>query len=185
MDFFENKYAVQENQIINLKKGIIFFSFKFFYSHLFKLIESIINKKQKDNTSDSVLGMSLCIENPSIVKLKICCLPDFEEFSCTYDSNKSFEELRKDLIKYQIIKNDNFYFKVNDHVVNDDVILKDNKEISESDINIIDMNYIKIKVKLTEEKNKMRTISKYVLKSKFKVIKPDENKEVKVCDNSY
>lgn len=69
---------------------------------------------------------------------------------------------------------------MNDCVMNDDMIIKNNGVKRGSCINIIKTNYIKIKIEIEDEKGKTKINQYYKLSSDFKVIEANENKIVKV-----
>lgn len=125
--------------------------------------------------------MSLSSENASTIKIIIHFLPGNSSYSCNYDINKSFRELKNYLKEKQIIDDDMYYFEMNDHVLIDDMILGDSGIISDSNLNAFKNDYIKVKLKFKDTKGNIQTVQNIILKSDFKIITSDENKIVNVC----
>lgn len=116
-----------------------------------------------------------------MIYLFIHSIPTCEDISYVFDEGKSFGDLKNDLEEKLKIEKDKYYFEMNDHVMNDDMILKDNGVINNSFINAVDNNYIKIKLNIKYGEDSYREIQNYILISDFKVLETDENKEIKVC----
>lgn len=125
--------------------------------------------------------MALSFQNKYMMKIRIHVFPEHEEFCYEIDENKKFIDLKKELLDSHLIKKGSFYFEFHGDVLDDDMILKDSKIPYLSVVNLIGNDCIKIKV---EKKGLIRgvyTIQKYATVSDFKIIKADENKEVRVC----
>lgn len=118
-----------------------------------------------------------------MIDLFIHVFPDDEYFSYSFDENESFGDLKHELIQKNLIKEDIYYIEVNDNIMNDEMILKDIGVTNDSNINIVNNNYIKIKVEVKDWGGEIQTNYSYMLISDFKIIKSDENKEVKACYN--
>lgn len=127
--------------------------------------------------------MSLSPQNISMIKIIIHVFPGNEKLTHVFDGNKSFADLKDDLLERQIIKKGTYYAEMNDNILNDDMILKGNGVKNDSEINIVRNDCIKIKVETRDKEGEIQIISKYFLISDFKVIKTDKNNEVKVCIN--
>lgn len=127
--------------------------------------------------------MYLFSRDASMIFIIIHVFPDDKEFDCYFDNSKNFGDLKNDLIERQIIMEGTYYFEMNDHIINDDMVLKDNGIINNSHLNIIRNDCIKIGVEMKDNNGKLETIQLYILISDFKVIKIDKNKVIKVCNN--
>lgn len=114
-----------------------------------------------------------------MIELKIHVFPGNEIFSCNFEDNKSFKDLKNGLIKRQIINKDNYYIEMNNNYMNDDILLKDNGMTNSRDINVVRNDYIKFKVEIKDFWfDRIQTIQRYILISDFKVIKANGNKEI-------
>lgn len=116
-----------------------------------------------------------------MINIKICVFPGDNCYSLNFDENKTFEDLKNDLQEKQIIKKGVCYIEMNDNIMDDDMILKNNGVKKNSYINVVRNESIKIKLKIKDLVNKVQVIKKYMLISDLKVIKVNENNEVKVC----
>lgn len=125
--------------------------------------------------------MSLSSENTSIIKIVIHFLPGNTSYSCNYDINKSFRELKNYLKEKQITNDDMYYFEMNDHVLVDDMTLRDSGVVNDSNLNALKNDNIKIKLKFKDDKGNVQIMQNIVLKSDFKILTSDENKVVNVC----
>lgn len=67
-------------------------------------------------------------------------------------------------------------------IIDDDMILNDDGVKYFNYMNVVDNNYVKTKMKYSVGISKSLECSLNV--SRFKVIKPDENKTIDVCDNN-
>lgn len=126
--------------------------------------------------------MSFSSQNASEIELKIHIFPGDEKFNYSFDKSKSFGDLRKELEENNKIKKDNYYIQMDGHIMNDDMTIKDNEVINNSDINIVNNRYVKIDIKLNNPEDEPDKLQLYMLMSDFKVIKADENKIIKVCE---
>lgn len=129
--------------------------------------------------------MSLLSQNVSKIKVYIRVIPINEMFACCFDDMKSFGELKEDLVKRKFIKKRNYYFEMDDHIMDDELILKNNGIINGSYINVIRNDCIKIELEVNDRFDKVEILKCYILVSDFKVIKTNENKKVKVCVNNF
>lgn len=120
-----------------------------------------------------------------MAKVNILLIPSNEFFYYDFDNNKSFGELKNELEEKYILRKGKYYFEMEDHILNDDIILKDVGIRDYCEINAIRNDYIKIKVKVKDIFGRKQTIKMYVLISEFKVIKANEIKEIKVCNENF
>lgn len=124
--------------------------------------------------------MSLSSQNLSTLKITIHFFPDEESFSIVFDNNKKFGDLKKELKEKYDLTKENYYFEMNSEIIDDEMILRDKGVVNDRIINAIDDNCVKIEVCVEDKDGKMETIQKYMFISKLKIIKPDENKIIKV-----
>lgn len=115
-----------------------------------------------------------------MVIININIFPYDKSFTYDFCENKSFEDLKKDLIKRQIIEKEAYYIEINDDIINDDMIIKEKGIRDYMEINIVKNDYLKIILELKQSKEEIQTMHSFVLASDFKVIRADENKIVKV-----
>lgn len=120
-------------------------------------------------------------QNALMKVIKIHVFPGKEKFSCCFDVNKTFGDLKNDLIERQILKKEVYYIELNEQVMNDDMIFKDKDVEFFRNLNILRNDYIRIKLDINILLSKIDTISYYMPMSDFKVIKADKDKVVKVC----
>lgn len=125
--------------------------------------------------------MSFSSKKTSKVKVIINVYPSGERFSYYFDDNKSFGDLKNELIEFQKIEEGEYFTEMNNHVKNDDLILKDNDVKKDSYVNIIRNDCVKINLKVKDWNDRIQILQKYVSLSDFKVIKANENKEINVC----
>lgn len=128
--------------------------------------------------------MSITHQSESIAKIKIRVFPESLKFYYDFDNNKSFGDLKNELIEKRIIKEGTYYIEMNDDIVNDDLIVKDYVLDNNYYLNIINIDYNIIKIKINRMFDSFSTLRFYVHSSDFKVIKANENREIKVCDNN-
>lgn len=69
--------------------------------------------------------------------------------------------------------------------MNDDMILKDNGVINNSEINVIRNACIEVKLEVKKWMHQTEIIQRIIFATDFKIIKSNENKEVDVCNNNY
>lgn len=118
-----------------------------------------------------------------MIDIYIHIFPDNEIFCYSFDEYKSFKVLKNKLREEQKIKKGEYYMEMNEHIVNDDITLKENGIVNHSVINIIRNDFIIIKVERKNYKGENQVMHMYMPVLDFKVIKADENKIVKVCNN--
>lgn len=115
-----------------------------------------------------------------MIRLHIHLFPGFEVFSDYFDENKTFGDLKNELIEREIIKKGKYYIEKNDRFFDDDMILKDCGIKKYDRIFVFREGCFKIKVEVKKDERSKDKITTYTLKSEFKVIKLDENNEIKV-----
>lgn len=116
-----------------------------------------------------------------MVKIYIHFFPGDETFSYNFDYNKSFGELKNELNEQFILKKGTYYFEMNDHIMDDDLIFEDDETDNEYHINAIRNDCIKIKVEFKGENGEIKIVKCFMPISDLKIIKANENKEVNVC----
>lgn len=119
-----------------------------------------------------------------MIGINIHIFPDDETFSFKFDENKTFGDLKNDLVKKEKIKKGEYYIQMNDHVLNDEMVLKYHGVMNNCNLNIVKNEYVKINLMIKDFWNDIQTVENYMLVSDFKVIKPDKNKEINVCINN-
>lgn len=129
--------------------------------------------------------MPLDSEASTLVQFIIRLIPTSQCLLWTFDENKSFGDLKKDLEKKHKVKKGEYYIEMNDHVMKDDMIMKDNGVRNDSNVNVIRNDCIKIKLIVKNWRNESEIIEKRMVVSDFKIIKSNENKEVNVCNNTH
>lgn len=87
------------------------------------------------------------------------------------------------LIKNKKIKEGMYYIERNNRIMNDDMIIKEIVDEDNSDINIIRNDCVKISFERKDDEDEIEKIQTFILLSDFKIIKADQNKEIKVCYN--
>lgn len=117
-------------------------------------------------------------------RIEIHVIPGDEVISCHFDVSKSFGDLKDELNKKYILSKATYFFKMNNLIMDDNMILKDNGVADYSFLYAVRNDCINVILKLKDSIGCIRTVQKYMLLSDFKVIKADENKEVKVCNNN-
>lgn len=117
-----------------------------------------------------------------MILIYIDVFPYKESFEYCVDKYKSIKELKVELIQKNMIKEEEYYIEKNSKIMNNDMILKDNRFKDYCKITIIRSDYIIIKIKVKDYTYDIPPIHTYVHKSFFKVIKANENKKVTVCD---
>lgn len=115
-----------------------------------------------------------------MVKNTVHVFPTKEILTLDFDENGSVRELKVELEEEYKMKKGTYYIEMNDLVMSDDMILKRNGVIRDSNLNVIRNDYVKIKVEAKKWGEESKIIQKYVLISDFKVIKADENRLIKV-----
>lgn len=127
--------------------------------------------------------MSVVTQNITIIQFFIHFIPNNEVLYWTFENNKNFGDLKNELQeKHKIIK-EFYHFEMGDTIIDDDLIFRDLGVKNNSCLYLVRNDYIKIKIEKTEFRNKIVTFKKYVPFSNFKIIKSDENKIIKVCNN--
>lgn len=126
--------------------------------------------------------MSCSSQSSSMVIIKINVFPSHESFSCSFNNKKTFGDLKNFLEMTHGMMKKTYYLSVNNHIVNDDMVLKDSGIKNGSVVNAIRNDYIKISVKVKDDKDNVQVIQKCILISYLKVITADENKITKVCN---
>lgn len=129
--------------------------------------------------------MSLDNQSSTMIQFIIRLIPTGQSLLWTFDENKSFGDLKKELEKKDKVKKGEYYIEMNDDIMKDDMIMKDNGVRNDSDVNVIRNDCIKIKITLKDWRNESEIVERRVLSSDFKIMKSNENKEVNVCDNNY
>lgn len=109
--------------------------------------------------------------------------PENMEVYISFDNNKSFRDFKKDLLDRKLISNDNYYFEINERVMNDNMILKNNQIENYGGINLVRNDCIKFYFEVKYEEGKVHKRYSYVLTLDIKVIKVNENKVIEVCNN--
>lgn len=125
--------------------------------------------------------MSDISKNISMIEIDIHVYPDNERFSFTIDETKSVKDLKNELVESRIIKGGEYYVKYDDNIINDDISLKDYGIKDRSSINIIENDYITIKMEIRKWYPIYKSVYTYLPMSNFRVIKADGNKMVEVC----
>lgn len=120
-----------------------------------------------------------------MIEIIINVFPGNERFVCYFDENKSFKDLKNDLMERHMIKKDKYHIEINDNIMNDDLIIKDSGVINNSYIYIIRNDSIKVNMEIMYLYDETEIIKLYMLKSDFKIIKANEYKEVTVCNNIF
>lgn len=115
-----------------------------------------------------------------MIMIKFHVYPDYKEFRCSFDVNKTFRDLKDYLNEKYKMEKGSYYFEVDNHVMDDNIILKNNGVGNYSCINVIRNDCINIIIEENVDENNTRTVQKYLFRSDFKVITPDKKKEVKV-----
>lgn len=116
-----------------------------------------------------------------MVLINIHVFPDDETFYYSFDEKKSFKDLKNDLKERQKVEEVEYYIEMNDNIMDDNMILKDNGVKDYSDIFVMRNDYIRINMEIKDIDGKISTVLHYISMSDFNIIKANENKEVKVC----
>lgn len=116
-----------------------------------------------------------------MVNLQIHVIPYQDKFDYDFDENKTVLDLKNELIKTEKMKKDNYYVENEGNIMNDDMILKDNGVKNYSWIDIVRIDYIKVKIETEGNAGHIDVSDAFMHESDFKVIKLDENKVIKVC----
>lgn len=115
-------------------------------------------------------------------QLEIHVFPDEEIFIHVFDINKSFGDLKNELLEGKIINVNNYYFEVDDRIMLDSMILKDSGIRNYYRINVIRNDYLKIKVEIKKMKDETKIAKTYFPVNQLKVIKVNNNKVITVCN---
>lgn len=118
-----------------------------------------------------------------MINIKIQIIPGTVIYSCNFDNNKSFGELKEKLKEGHELDKENYNFIVNGHIINDNVILKDMRITKDCNLSALRSDYINIIINNIKEENSKvlkQIINFHSPSSVFKVLKPNENKEVNV-----
>lgn len=115
-----------------------------------------------------------------MIEFTICFIPKNVSLTYYFDGNKNFGDLKNYLEEKYEIQKGSYYLEMNDHVLDDNVTLKGKGVKNDTCIYVISNNCMKIKVKVKDWRSEVKTIQLGVLISDFKIIKADENKEIKV-----
>lgn len=133
---------------------------------------------------DIILERATAVQSTRMIGLNIHVFPGDEKLTCYFDENKSFADLKNELIERQIIKKGKYYIEMNDSIMNDHIILRNKGVVNNSNINVVRNDYVKIKLEVIDESGIANIKQCYMPISDFEVIKADENNEVKVCYNA-
>lgn len=129
--------------------------------------------------------MSLFFRNMSLIEIVIHVFPTDEEISYTFDINKSFSDLKNELHDKNILRKEAYIIVMNDKIMDDNMILKENVVKNNTRINFVRNDCFTIKIEIKDSEDNIQTIKVYTLISNFKVIQLDENKIIKVCYNNH
>lgn len=119
-----------------------------------------------------------------MIKILIHIIPGGEEFIYDFDENTSIADLNNELQKRYKMEKHTFYYVMNDHIINDDMLLEEDGVMNDDCIKAIRNDYVKINIEIEDSYGIVETIKTYVPISYFNLIKVDENKEVRVCNDS-
>lgn len=115
-----------------------------------------------------------------MINIKIHFIPNNINLPCSIDENKSFGDLKNELIKRYKEKMRMFYFVMNNNVMNEDMILEDNGVVDGALINYVRNDYIIIDIRIKDSQGNTKPLLQYMLPSCFKVVKADKNKKINV-----
>lgn len=138
-----------------------------------------------DNNSNIMKEASLSSPDASFVKIDIHIYPGDERLTYYFDNNKSFLELKKKLIEQHVLTKETYYFEMNGKILNEDVIIKESGINENSCTNIIRNDYANVVIEIKESKDMLPIIQSYMPISDFKIIKPNRNKRIEVCNNIF
>lgn len=138
-----------------------------------------------NNNPNFMKEKSLSSPKSSFVKINIHICPGNERLTYYFNNNKSFLDLKKELIEQHVLTKETYYFEMNGEILNEDVILKKNVINDDSLINVIRNDYAEVIIEIKESKNMFPIIQDYLLISDFKIIKPNKNKKIEVCNDIF
>lgn len=124
--------------------------------------------------------MSVTNQVKSVVNVTIQFIPNNLNLPCTINENKSFCDLSVELYKKYHINKEKWNFIMNDQIMNDDIILKDNGVKNNTCIKALRNDYAKFNVEVEDSEGKIQRIERDIFLLDYKIIKANENKEIKV-----
>lgn len=116
-----------------------------------------------------------------MININIHVFPDDETFSYSFDENKRFKDLKNELIENNKIYGGEYYIEKYNHIIDEEMILKDNGMTDNSNLDIINSECIKIEPHVVSNGNRFELIQNYMLISDLKAVNENEKKPVNVC----
>lgn len=120
--------------------------------------------------------------NSSSIQICIKMIPSNSSFSCIFDSNRSFGDLKDNLQEGGVIPKDAYYFEMNGEVFSDNMILREKNVFNNSCLNAVRKDIINIIVKVEDKDLKQMTVTDSVT---IKALKEDVNKSYNLDLDGY